>query len=994
MAKKKKIKGKIAFGIFQEGLSVKIAQLFLSDGKIDIQRLEARELSYPLYVKEVTEDKENLEEAEDIDLLGDIDGDDLELPELSDLDTSDELDDLEKDEVLTGKDDLQQMLLNFPLESGKIALNANEEQIEYYQFNETFGTKGLAKKLINEIIPKEEKKSKNYSIQHIINPDKSILAFVHRGEFELLNAIQEINPVLSKKNYLYDLISTNEIALMYLLRQSYELSPEDYTLIIYMGHEKSGIILKGYNFVKRFPIMVIDTMMDSVLESIYSKTILELDISDIPNPTRILMAGGYIDEGDIEFFRDKFDSDTIIERLELEKIYQKSEDRLDITPEKIAEFAIPISLAWKTLDKKKKYFPCNLLPKKIIEEQKHFKLAWHGFIVFVAIFFFAFTATTRNMRLKREYVKLNNLALAKDIELKEKEGIVKIIKDVKIELNAIQIELDKVKGLIGTKNQWFYILQTLSNSFKKNKISWITDLSNSQDKFVISAYTTKRKNIVKFSKLFPNGKLGNVYKTEIQGIQAWEFEIEYSYPNPDDVAFYNSSIIVKSASPEKIEKEEKQVEEIKPIIVKKVKPEQVEPVVVKELKPEQTKEFETVEIEEVVQEQVEEKVVEIKVYQTALSNKEIKDLYQQITKNYFSGDFETANLKYKDFVDRFPKHYLAYSANYLRGECLFLLGELSQAKAIFEKTVKLGGTRVPSALLMLGNLYQKEENFQQAKSCWDQLLKEYPSNPMAEIAAEKIKTLNKNASSELNSINQIYFSGNLDEAVKRYDEFIAQYADHKLVENAAYLKGECLYLLGETSQAKAIFEKTIKAGGSKTPSALLMLGNSYKKEENIKKAKTCWNQLLKQYPTNPMAEIAAKKIKALNIDIDSELNNINRIYFSGNFREAEKKYKEFIAQNPDSKHVYTAQYLQGECLYLMGKLSEAIEIFKSTLRYEGTKTPDALIMLGNSYHKEKDLDKAISYWAQLIRRYPYSNLSNIARKKINSVEKKENVPQT
>jgi len=135
MAKKKDIKGKIAFGIFQEGLSVKIAQLLFSNGKIDIQRLEARELSYPLYVKEAVEDKESLVEAEDIDLLGDLDGEDLELPELSDMDTSDELDEIEKEEVLSGKDDLQQMLLNFPLESGKISLNANEEQIEYYQFN-------------------------------------------------------------------------------------------------------------------------------------------------------------------------------------------------------------------------------------------------------------------------------------------------------------------------------------------------------------------------------------------------------------------------------------------------------------------------------------------------------------------------------------------------------------------------------------------------------------------------------------------------------------------------------------------------------------------------------------------------------------------------------------------------------------------------------------------------------------------------------------------
>ena len=51
-------------------------------------------------------------------------------------------------------------------------------------------------------------------------------------------------------------------------------------------------------------------------------------------------------------------------------------------------------------------------------------------------------------------------------------------------------------------------------------------------------------------------------------------------------------------------------------------------------------------------------------------------------------------------------------------------------------------------------------------------------------------------------------------------------------------------------------------------------------------------------------------------------------------------------------------------------------------------------MLGNSYHKEKELDKAISFWAQLVRRFPHNHLSQIARKKIRNIEKKENVPQT
>jgi hypothetical protein len=127
-------KEKLAFGIFQDGLSIKVAQLALENGKIKIQRLEETELSFPLYPKEITEEekKSALKESE----FTYLEEEELNIPEISEFDGKESFEEIEKEEAISWQNDLQKLLLKFPIEKGKIAFNANEEQISYKQFDE------------------------------------------------------------------------------------------------------------------------------------------------------------------------------------------------------------------------------------------------------------------------------------------------------------------------------------------------------------------------------------------------------------------------------------------------------------------------------------------------------------------------------------------------------------------------------------------------------------------------------------------------------------------------------------------------------------------------------------------------------------------------------------------------------------------------------------------------------------------------------------------
>ena len=691
-----KVTEKIGFGIFQDGLVIKAAQLSYSNGIVKVQSLEETILSSPLFIKEavtkgkpipVSEEEINIPEMTDIDEVA------FDMPEITEFDQPEEATTSSKEEILPGLRDLQNFLQQFPLERGKISLSANDEQISYFQFDSSFNTGKLVKKLQNEILTKEELKTKNYSMDYILNLDKSGLAFVHRGKFSLFHALRDINLVLSKEKYFYSYIDTNEISLINLLRHNYEFPPDEYVLVIYIGVDyKVGIILKDKNHIKTFPIIVQDTDPDNLRQAIYSKVIMEQDISDIPITKNVIFAGDHATEEDIEFFRNKFSEGDSITRLDLKHLHVQEGLEKKITPDMIARFAIPIALAWKTLQQKNKDFsPCNLLPEKVIENQKYFKIAWHGFIILAAIFYFAFSGTIKNLELKQQVTDYGKTNYSIERELSRNRELIKRLDEIKFKLTDLQAIMRKVEQITGKKNQWTYILHTFAHSLQKNQLSWITDLTSNNGGFQIFGYTTSRRSILEFSRLFPEGEIASVTKYDMDDITVWKFDLSFDYPDPKEL--------------------QKAKEKTQNKTVKKEEKPQIEETTVKE------------EIKEII------------------PPEQIAQEYSDIIQIYFAGDINTAYNKFNDFINNYPESDLVYNAQYFVGECLYLLNRTEEAKQVFENIYKMHGNKSPDALIMLGNCSEKEREYQKAISYWNKLIDEFPNNSLAKAARYKIQKI-------------------------------------------------------------------------------------------------------------------------------------------------------------------------------------------------------------------------------------------------------------
>jgi len=195
---------------------------------------------------------------------------------------------------------------------------------------------------------------------------------------------------------------------MNLVRNNYNFSDEDYVLIIYIGVDtKFGILMKGSDFVKSFPLIVPDTDLENMRQIIYSKIMLEQDTSNVNITSNIILAGEMAKDDDVEYFSSRINSGAKISRIALDKLHIPQAKKQTFTPEKIADFCVPIALAWKSLEgRNRNFYPCNLLPSQIIESQKPFKINWHGFIIMAAIFYVAFSATSKNLNLNKEIIEI------------------------------------------------------------------------------------------------------------------------------------------------------------------------------------------------------------------------------------------------------------------------------------------------------------------------------------------------------------------------------------------------------------------------------------------------------------------------------------------------------------------------------------------------------------------------------------------------------------
>lgn len=107
--------------------------------------------------------------------------------------------------------------------------------------------------------------------------------------------------------------------------------------------------------------------------------------------------------------------------------------------------------------------------------------------------------------------------------------------------------------------------------------------------------------------------------------------------------------------------------------------------------------------------------------------------------------------------------------------------------------------------------------------------------------------------------------GNYQLALHGFQQFVKQYPNSELIDNAQYWLGEVYYAQGRYPQAIEEFEKVVRwyPEGEKTPSALLKIAYSYLNIDETEQGKLYLEEVIKEHPDSEEANLAKGRMATL-----------------------------------------------------------------------------------------------------------------------------------
>ena len=520
--------GKTAVGVFVDGLSMKYVQLSMKGEEVSLRDFKT------VALVEKFEEKEIEAEAEQEDAgFGDLNAEEA-FGGGESLTPEGEEEAGSNSTVLLG-------LLN-DLRGGKFTLNyaLSEPAVTYQEFETDFGLKGskLKARLIEELSATRSVPPVMDSLDMIVGQQGGLLSVIREDGLQLYDLLSEIRPFMGNDTPNLQVIDSSDIAIMNCVRTSYPLEEEEVTVIVYVGHDFSRIIfMRGTEYMHFAPIISEGQESPNIENTLYSRILLEQDNIALTRMDRILLAGEAHKVSLLEALEPQF-AGSQIEYLKIEGL-STADYESEALGDVLSEYAVPLMTAWKALDtKKESFYQTNLIPNAILEGQKVFKLAWHGYlaaaaIIFsIAFFYNGILEQSQDIRRAREELSQKQLRLA-DLEMFQAR------KDVlQGDINRYFAATTTYDSLAPGGDRWSRILHYLATSVEDLNSMWLykigPDLTN-RNHSLISGRSIYRTRIPRIASIFERATLKEVRTKEVRDKVVYEFDIIVEKVDKNDI---------------------------------------------------------------------------------------------------------------------------------------------------------------------------------------------------------------------------------------------------------------------------------------------------------------------------------------------------------------------------------------------------------------------------------------------------------------------------
>lgn len=109
------------------------------------------------------------------------------------------------------------------------------------------------------------------------------------------------------------------------------------------------------------------------------------------------------------------------------------------------------------------------------------------------------------------------------------------------------------------------------------------------------------------------------------------------------------------------------------------------------------------------------------------------------------GRYPQAAEAFSRFLQQYPSSRLGPNAQYWLGESQYVSRDYDAALLQFRKVAEQypGNPKVPDALLKIGYIYAEKQQWSDAKTALDRVIREYPQSGAADLARQRLNRLER-----------------------------------------------------------------------------------------------------------------------------------------------------------------------------------------------------------------------------------------------------------
>ena len=600
-----------------------------------------------------------------------------------------------KDESFQKYPDLLYHILNKSPKSPHIAFSFQEPKVYYTPFFTDWGLTG--DKLKQKVKQELSTEKPDFGV-HI--PDEVGILKAASGDIISVSSdvISDFRSIIKEYHHKFkkhlppiSFIECDVVSLVNLINLNYEFNEDEISVIIYVGVDTTRIIfMQGNNLLHISPVINEGTDSILIFETIYNKVMLEQDNLNLSKIDRIFTTGEAGGMGVKSYLASMFPGDVKdkVEEFSFQNLFVYDKEKF--SDEHLAQFAVPIGAAWRALDKKnEKLLNLDLIPSKIRESQKFLKLGLVGWVTFIMIFVLTMYFSMQIAHLKSEIQTKNQ-------EITIKQGELEHLQDLDKQLTAANAKLDQYKktysvldSMLSHTKDYNDFLASVSNNAKRLGGIWISDITpEGTNNVTVKGYSLYRNRIANFSETIGETTLKMVETSEIRDKTVYRFTLTATVPyvvpfNQKEVA--EKLTAAKNTTAKKIDVNNKQSGTSAGLTIN--------------------------------------------------SELEFQSKYEDARAEFNKYNYRQAIKEFTALIESGFNSYLIVNCYYWIGESYFGLGEYDKAIENLKYVSKRESKKKTASIFMIGRSYAKKGDSENSKRYMDQLINEYPDEPMARKAS-------------------------------------------------------------------------------------------------------------------------------------------------------------------------------------------------------------------------------------------------------------------